>query len=210
MPLFENLTVSAFFLCLGIVGAVFFVFKIVLMLIGLDNSAADGMDVSHGDGLDADHGDANDHMDQDLKLLSIQGIAGAVMMLGFTGYAFAKSDIVGLPLTIVFSLVAAFLSLWLIAFLFRLMLSLESSGNVNLDTASGKEATVYLTIPPGGTGKVQVVVGGRMQVIDAVADTKEEIKTGERVIVFYSEDGTTLTVHKNKDDLSDLGSGSAE
>ena len=76
------------------------------------------------------------------------------------------------------------------------MLSMQSSGSAKLSSAVGKQGSVYLTVPPGGTGKVQVDIGGHLKVVDASSDSDEELKTGDRVEVVRSVAGNTLVVRK--------------
>jgi len=187
------------YLVCAILGIGVFIVRIVLMLIGMDGGDADIGSVDM-DTPDADfHMDA--HLDPDLELLSVQSIAGFVMMFGLTGWTMSRTNWAGAILTLIVALALGIFTLWLVSKLFQLVLKLQSSGNVSLQTAGGQEASVYLTIHPGGTGKVSVKVGENLRVVDAVSeDQSEEIKTGERVLVQYTMDGHTLVVRKIVED----------
>jgi len=80
--------------------------------------------------------------------------------------------------------------------LLALMLKLQSSGTLNLNSAVGAEGRVYLTIPAGGTGKVQVVIQERMLELDAQSENGEEIRTDENVTVVRLLAGEKLLVRK--------------
>ena len=80
--------------------------------------------------------------------------------------------------------------------LFALLLGLQSSGNIRMDNAVGRQGRVYLTIPPGGTGKAEVSVQGRLRVFDAVSAGGEALATGALVRVSGVRGGDVLVVEK--------------
>jgi len=115
---------------------------------------------------------------------------------GLTGYGITKGSALGAVLTLAASLAVGVFTLWLVAKAFAVMKGLQSSGTTSLQTAAGEEGVVYLSIPAGGTGKVQVKVGQHLRVVDATSEDKEDIHTGERVVVEYTLDGLTLVVRR--------------
>ena len=68
---------------------------------------------------------------------------------------------------------------------------------MNPKEAVGKEGEVYLTIPAKkqGAGKVNVLVGETLTEFDAVTDEREDIPTGQKVVVREALD-TALLVRK--------------
>ena len=62
--------------------------------------------------------------------------------------------------------------------------------------AIGQEGSIYLTIPAGGVGKVQVTVQDHLRIFSAVARKQGRIRTGERVTVVGVSSGNTLVVEK--------------
>ncbi|NOY83034.1 MAG: hypothetical protein GXP31_18705 [Kiritimatiellaeota bacterium] len=194
-PILATASPERFYLACGIFGAAIFVVRMILMLVGADGDHGDfghlPNDVSGEAGGDV-HGD----VDPGLRLLTVQGIVAFVMMFGLTGYALSHNARAGALATLLGSVAMGGATMWLLAKTFRLMALLQSSGTVSLDTAIGERGTVYLTIAPGGVGKVQVKVGAHLRVVDAVSTGKEELKTGDRIRVESALDGHTLVVTK--------------
>ncbi len=73
---------------------------------------------------------------------------------------------------------------------------LQGSGNLQIENTVGKTAEVYLTVPASrrGNGKVNVYVQERYVELEAVTDSEEPIKTGEKVKVVDTMDNGTLVV----------------
>ena len=81
---------------------------------------------------------------------------------------------------------AAYVVVWLVI---RLILRLQEDGTVNYGSAVGKEATVYVSVPPNreGRGKITLVLQGRYTEADAVTDEKERIPVDAQVTVCSSQ-----------------------
>jgi membrane protein implicated in regulation of membrane protease activity len=82
-----------------------------------------------------------------------------------------------------------------VAWLFRTLMRLQSSGNLDIANAIGLTGRVYLRIPKAGqgTGKVTMLVQERSLEIDAFTDEEQEIKTGQAVKVI-AQRGNQLLV----------------
>jgi membrane protein implicated in regulation of membrane protease activity len=213
--MFTTGPLNLFFLVCASVGLALLVVRIIFMIAGVGHGAggadvhADvaGHDVPAGDGADADQPavdnagadshDASHHgsSDTSFTMLTLQGIMGFLLMFGLTGYMLNSFAAAGGIIASAGAIAVGIASMWLIARLFSLLLTLQSSGTVDITNAMGQEGTVYLTIPPGGVGKVQVVVQGRLLEYEAVSDEKVELKPGVNVMVVYYK-GNTLVVHK--------------
>jgi membrane protein implicated in regulation of membrane protease activity len=180
-------------------GTILFVIRLVLMFIGGggEEGAADA-DAGGMDGADGHDLGGHDLADSDLsfKALSLQGITAFFMMFGLVGWALVRQGNVPAALSILGGTIAGLATVWIMKKIFQAAGALQSSGTLDLQNAIGQEGLVYLTIHPGQIGKVQVVVQGRLSVLNAIAEDKtEEIKTGQRVwVVRVSAD--TLVVEK--------------
>jgi len=165
----------------AIFGTTLFVIRLALMLIGFGDhhDAADG----GTDAVDVDH--SGDFHDSDLsfKLLSLQGITAFFMMFGLIGWAVIRQGDYAPWIPVACGTAAGLLTIWLMKKIFQAAGSLQSSGTLNIDNAVGQEGTVYLTIHPGSSGKVQVNVQNRLSILEAIANNDQEIKTGESVRV---------------------------
>jgi membrane protein implicated in regulation of membrane protease activity len=151
-------------------------------------------DVDHD--FDVDH-DLGAHADSDVgfQVISIQGITGLLMMFGLVGLMLSRGFNVWMPLSVGGALAAGFITLYAVARMMIWMKSMQSSGTINEKSAIGQEGEVYLTIPPGGVGKVHVTVQGRLMEYDAESNDDQEIKTGEQVRVVFIK-GNNLIVEK--------------
>jgi hypothetical protein len=74
--------------------------------------------------------------------------------------------------------------------------TLRSDGTLNMENAIGHTGTVYQRIPAkrGGQGKVQILVQGRMQVLEAVTDAESDIAPQREVKVTGISAGNILVV----------------
>lgn len=177
-----------FFLVSAAVGGGVFVLRLVLQLIvGVDDADTD---------LTAGHGDVA-HADADLsfKLLSLQGLTAFFMMFGLVGFAMLRGSGVSEGPALVAAVAAGLAAVWVIGKIFASVRRLQSSGTIDTARAVGGGGTVYLSIPAGGTGKVQVVVQGRLREFDAVSASGEGIPTGGPVRVVEVR-GSVLVVER--------------
>ena len=196
LALLENLNgLELLFAGCAVFGTVLFVIRLVLMFVGGvdDAHSADTGDVGDVDAGDFDGGDFDsadmDHTgemhDSDLsfKLLSLQGITAFFMMFGLVGWAVIRQGEYSPLVPMAAGTVAGLLTVWVMKKIFQFATGLQSSGTMNLKNAIGQEGSVYLTIRPGQSGKVQVSVQNRLSVLEAVTEGSEEIKTGESIRV---------------------------
>ncbi len=160
------------YLVCSVIGGALLVLRVVLMLAGMDH---------HGDlaGHFGDHGDNSGN--SGFSALSLHGLAAFFLMFGLVGLA-ARSPL-GLSLSIMAALGAGFAAIWLMGRLFSAFAGLQSSGNIETADTVGCPGEVYLTIPPGGLGRVTVAVSGRTREYDAGSDSAEALKTGTPVRV---------------------------
>ncbi len=176
-----------------ILGATFFLLRIILMFAGGMDMGADS-DISNADvsaGADVSDGDSAFGM----KFMSIQGLTAFFMMFGLVGLALLSA---GLPiyLTMLGGGVAGLITVVVIGLLLSQMRHLRSEGNLNVNTTIGQVGTVYLKIPAGGSGQVQVVAQGALKIFDAVSREQAPIAYGEKVRVVGVADSQTLIVEK--------------
>jgi len=176
-----------FLICL-IAGGTIFALRLILLFFGASVDHAD-LAVTHDvGGSDTDHG---------FRLLSLQGVTAFLLMFGLTGFVMLRNMGLRPVWAVAGGTAAGCTMVFVVAWLFRSFMKLESSGTLNLQNAVGQEGTVYLRIPVGGTGKVQVPIQGRLLTLDAVSDAKEEIKSGTRIKVEAVVAGELLKVGKS-------------
>lgn len=180
----------------AIVGGGLFILRLALLLFGIGHDGDfSGADMGHVDaagdaaGHDAGQGDG-------FRLLTVNGGMGFLMMFGLLGLALHRGSHVGETLSIIGAFAGGVAMMALMAKLFQVLQGLVMSGNLDYHGAVGQQGTVYLTIPEAGAGQVEVCISNRMRVMDAIAEDKKPIKTGERVDIVEIT-GNTLIVRRH-------------
>ena len=170
-----------------------------LMLIGFggdgDSDVPDGppddlsadvpdTDVSFDPRDDFSNCDDPDELSGDFRIFTIRGFVAFFAVFGWTGSALIAAN---MPPW--FAALGAFLAgavaMVLIAWIMRMVLRLQESGNLDPKNSVGRAGVVYITIPAArkGSGKVNLVVQERYSELDAVTDSETDIPTGREVTV---------------------------
>lgn len=170
---------------LALVGSLVLGIQTVLMMFGMSDDLHVG---------DVDTSPAGAHP-AGLSLLSVRSVAAFFSGFGWTGIALAKA---GLPAAAV--VVGAFAVggglMVIIVWLMRTLTRLDSSGTLDYRNAVGQVGTVYLGIPAnlGGNGQVEVMVQGRLMVVQACTRHLDAIPNRAKVKIADLLDPTTLIV----------------
>ncbi|MBQ1398189.1 MAG: hypothetical protein IIY89_06820, partial [Clostridia bacterium] len=92
--------------------------------------------------------------------------------------------------------IAGSLALLMVAWFFKWAASLNENGTLQMESAVGKVGEVYITVPPemSGTGKVNVIIQGRMTEAEAMTDCDRPLKYGEPVEVVDMAVGNVFKV----------------
>jgi hypothetical protein len=187
--------VNAVFFLSAVFGGVLFIFHLILMIVGGVHSAWDAGGHAGVDAHGADTAHSGDS-DASFKLLTLRGLTAFFLIFGLVGLAMSIDSHFG-PIGSLFgACVAGLIAMYAVAKFFTMLLRVQSSGTVNMNNAIGAEGTVYLTIPAGGTGKVQILIQDHLNIYDAISDTQETIKTGEGIRVTRLVAGEILVVEK--------------
>ena len=171
-----------------IIGGTLFLLRLMMLFIGGDT----GEDVADS-ALDA----AGEHLDADIsfKLLSVQGLTSFFMMFGLVGLALLRAGVAVL-LTVLGGMIAGLVTVAVTGVIFSQMKRLQTEGTIHIQNTIGTQGSIYLTIPKNGTGQVQIIAQGSLQIFDAVSSNKNTIATGEKVQVIGVAAGNTLIVEK--------------
>lgn len=185
-----------FFYVIAFASTFVLLLQTALMFFGGD---VDGMDADVGEvgdigdvdaGGDLDHGG-----DHDVSVLSVRSITAFLVGLGWMGAILTDigwSLLVVLPL----AMVMGFLLMMLVWWFMKLLHSLGEKGNLDYVYAIGETGQVYLPIPPNRekAGKVEVMIQGRLKVVDAFTDDTEKIPNRKKVRVLDIVGEDTLVV----------------
>jgi membrane protein implicated in regulation of membrane protease activity len=177
--------VQKIFLFSAVLGGVIFILRMILMLVGMG-------DHDFNDDISDAHADA----DASFKLFSLHGLTGFFMMFGLVGLGLSRQFWVPDLVAGVSGALAGLATVYMIGKVFSGMTKLQSDGTLRLSDAIGQQGKIYLTIPPAGTGQIQVAFQGRLMIYDAVSADKKTIRTGEQVVVIDIVGGNTLVVEK--------------
>lgn len=198
---------AALFGVTAVVGTLFFLGRVILMLVAGD------ADLHHDLGFDADvghagTGDVGDHTDSStaFKILSIQVIAAFLMGFGWGGLGVVRGW--GWPVFagIGVGVVTGSGMAWLLGKLLVWISRMQSSGTLPFESALYEEGVVYVTVPERrlGRGVVRVVVNDRMQYYPAVTDGVA-LDTQAAVRITAINDDHSLTVERVTPELPASG-----
>jgi len=180
----------------ALLGTLFFVGRLVLMLVAGDGDLHQDVGIH----VDAGHtGDASGHTDSStaFKVLSLQVIAAFLMGFGWGGLGVVRGW--GMPVLagIGVGVVTGSGMAWILGKLLLWIARMQSSGTQSMETALYEEGVVYVGIPAQrhGRGVVRVVVDERMQYYPAVTDGAA-LDTQAPVRITAINDDHTLTVER--------------
>lgn len=162
------------------IGGGLLILQVILMLVGGGDADFDG-DVSPDiDVVDAAGAADASHV---LVQLSLKTVVAFITFFGLSGMAAIDAEFTSTT-TLLTSIGAGAAAFFIVGYLMSLMMSLQSSGNVDLSQAVGSSAKVYLRIPAkhSGSGKVTVAVGGRLLTKKAIT-LGDQIPTGTEVVI---------------------------
>lgn len=148
-------------------------------------------------------GDDVDGTSDGLSLITVRGMVAFFAVGGWTGIVVLSYGAQS-AVAIIISFIAGLIALFVVAWLFKLAMKLQDSGNLNTENAIGKNARVYIPIPSNkaGYGKVTLVVQDRYIELDAMTTESRDLKTGEIVKVIELIDNQTVLVESRGDDIN--------
>jgi len=145
-----------------------------------------------GDGSEKGNFDADG-----LRLFTVRGILAFLMVGSWVGFIARMAEIHAF-VALLFAVASGTASLFGIAKLMQVLMSLNNDGTLKTSNAIGQTGTVYIRIPGAekGVGKVSVTVQERFCEFDAITENSEGLKTGEAVYVTDVRAGNVLVVEK--------------
>ncbi len=168
------------FALIAIPSTLVLVIQTVLLLFGIGDDIDGDFDIPGDDGF---------------VLFSLRGIMAMAAVGGWSGLLLYETGI-PLALSCLLALVFGFLALVVIAWLMKISMKLQSSGNLDLGYAIGKVGTVYIPIPAEmkGSGKVNITLQDRLVELSAVTAADRKLTTGENVRVVATDETGVLVV----------------
>jgi hypothetical protein len=178
---------------LGILEKVFAVIGLtafVLIILQTFTSVLGG-DVDHDYNITTDDGG----LGHSWGLFSTRGLFGFLLGLGWGGLIALQRGYSGLTSTVIGALLGMVIA-FALAMLMKAINTLRSDGTLKMENAIGLSGTVYQRIPAnrGGQGKVNLLLQGRMQTLEAVTDSVDDIPPQREVKVTAIASGNILVV----------------
>jgi hypothetical protein len=170
-------TALQIFYAIAVATSALLTIQLVLIVLGIDGEA-DIDDVDAGGGV-----------------LSVRTVTAFFTGFGWTGVVALESGLT-LPLTLLAATAVGGVFLLGVLMLMRALSGLRYSGTLDYHNAVGSIGSVYLRVPPGmsGPGQVEVIVQGRLRVVQAFTRSERELPNRSRVKVVDVMDQTTLIV----------------
>ena len=170
------------FVGIGAISSAVLTLQMILAMIGGD---LDGLD-AEVDIPDTGEGGAS-------GILSIRTIGAFFTGFGWSGAAMLQAGH-GTGAATFVGIVVGSIFMALIFYLMTYLHSLRQEGTINYANAVGKIGSVYLPVPPHrkGIGQIEVLVQGRLKIVQAITDNDKKI--GNRVAVRVTELVDTQTI----------------
>ena len=172
----------------AVLGGILFLLWFALIMIG--GITADVFDGLFGTDFDAMGADAS------FKALTFQGIMAFMMFFGLAGLWVLDGDSNQTSLAIVVGSITGFGSMYGTGKLFQLFVALQSDGTIDMDDAIGSVGTIYLRIPEGGVGQIQVESGSAMRTYNAKTEDGQAMSTGDFAEVIDVVSSTLIVKRK--------------
>jgi len=165
---------------IALVTSTVMVLQLLLMLLGFDSDSDVDMDADASDGG---------------NILSVRTITAFFAGFGWSGVACLDAGL-SLPMTLLISVAVGSVFMFGVFALMRFLYGLRYSGTLDYHNAIGQVGSVYLPIPGemSGPGKIEVLVQGRLRVVDAFNKSDSSLPNRSRVKVVDVMDQNTLVV----------------
>jgi len=173
---------------IAIVTTFFLFIQLVLVLIGFDHGVDADLDTDFDVDADVGHG-------SDMGILSVRSVTAFLTGFGWGGVIALRQGLGLFAATVVATLAGAAL-MAVVVVLMRVLYSMRYEGSLDYKNAIGVVGNVYLPIPGDmqGPGQVEVLVQGRLAVVQAFTRSPEKLPNHTRVRVVDTLDQQTLVV----------------
>jgi membrane protein implicated in regulation of membrane protease activity len=190
LALIGNVGLENTFWYIAIPTTLVMLFQLFLTAYGGDFDSDVEIDVDMEGDMDTDgESDGGDH--GHFKLLTFRGLISFCAVGSWTGLSLLKAGYAD-GTVIIWALIAGFVSMFMLAGIAALLHRMreEVEPSTAFKNAVGKSATVYLDIPSKGKGKgkVNIIIGGTLKVVDAYSDGPE-FKVGSKVKISKVDGG---------------------
>jgi hypothetical protein len=172
----------------------FFIWQLVMALLGLAGHDDVTSQVDTFDHTAVDHTAASDAHDSVLafKLISVRSILAFLTLFFWASALYYKDH--SLSVTMLIATAWGVAAMAVIAWIFNLLMKMTESGNPRISTAVGAPGTVYMNIPANGVGEIRVMVSGVMSNVRARTRDGQPVMAGRKVMVTKVLDANMVEV----------------
>ena len=183
--------VEKIFAGIGLVALILVILQLAFSFLGGGGAEDYDMSVEHPD------------FSHSWSLFSIRGLFGFLLGLGWIGLSVLQRGGGVLLATLAGAAVGLVIAVML-ALMMKVFHSMRSDGTIRLSNAVGLGCTVYQRIPASrdGFGKVQIIVQGRLQTLEACTDSATDIPPHAHVSVTQVVSGTLLLVERTSENAA--------
>lgn len=167
------------FYLIGVIAGVFLILQLLFLGFGV------------GSDLDIDLEDEG----AGTGFLSLRSLTAFFFTFGWTGVLMKEADS-STAVSVIVAIAVGLAVFFAVAFMWRKFSQMEESGSIDYQSAVGVIGTVYLPIPANRSmpGKVELLIQGRLRVIDAYTSSDSDLPAQTRVTVVSVVDQSTVLV----------------
>ena len=205
---FEALSVAGkVFVCVAVPSTLVLVIQTVMTFFGFGDGDGDAdLPDLDGDGVPDGIFGGNEAGETDnfeiaessgLHMFSLRGIVAFFCIFGWLGLTMVTNGTEEW-LAVLIAFIGGFLAMLGVAFLLKVLSKLQSDGTMDIRYAIGVSGSVYISVPPqrSATGKVNLLIQGKLEELDAVTDEETPLPFGTEVVVTGISGGNTLIVRR--------------
>ena len=169
----DSITAADLMLYCGFIGTIAFIIKTFLP-------------IDFGAEVQSDFTTMADY-DTSFHLFTLEGIFAFFMCSGWMGWISLTKLQHQLPTALTIAIVSGIIGMLFFAWLITQFKKLEQVQKVSYEELVGKFGKAYLNFAPKGNGKIQIELNAKLDTIDAINYTDEEIKTSDSIKVVKVE-----------------------
>ncbi len=200
-----TLTLKVFY-SIGMFSTAILGVQTILALFGIgDHSDMPDLDVDFDSEIpdfDGDHPGDHGVGDDGLSMVSTRTITAFLVGFGWIGAACLSAGF-GIIGTVLTGGAVGLVMMFMVFGIMRFFWNMREDGTLNYHNAIGETGTVYLPIPANGTapGQVEVMIQGRLQVIQAFTSNPKRIENRATVLVIDLNQDNSLQVIPDDSEL---------
>ena len=172
------------YLYAAIIGTVIFILKVSLPFDTGSEVSADFTSVADSD--------------SSFQFFTVESISAFFMSGGWMGWTAFSHLNYELKTTLLIAVISGILGMLVFTWLVTLLKKLEHNPKVSLNELEGKTGKAYTQFKPKGQGKIQIEFNSKLDTLDAVNESEEEIKTFEQIKVIKIENDVVYIVKESE------------